>query len=122
MAGTKQPEHPDVLRVSFRDVEIEFVPLKAPEDTWGTHTVEADGISIALEESLEGLELTQTSLHETFHAIIHAYMPAGTTRNLKPGDECEEAYVDAIATGLVQVFRDNPDYLEYVYRSIKQES
>jgi len=106
--------------VSFRDVPFDFVSLKAPEDTWGTHVVGAAGIEISLEESLEGLELTQTSLHETFHSIIHAYMPAGTTRNLKPGEETEEAYVDAIATGLVQVLRDNPEYLDYVYDAIKE--
>lgn len=116
----KSHPHPDIVRVSFRDVPIDFVPLKAPERTWGTHVVGADGITISLEETLAGLELTQTSLHEVFHSILHAYMPAGTTSNLKPGEETEEAYVDAIATGLVQVLRDNPEYLDYVYHAIKE--
>ena len=112
--------HPESLLVSFRNVSYGFVPLKAPEDTWGCHVISATGIEVTLEESLEGLELVQTSLHETFHSIVHAYMPAGTTQNPKPGEETEEAYVDAIANGLVQVLRDNPDYLAFINYEIKE--
>jgi hypothetical protein len=52
----------------------------------------------------------ETLLHEISHVVWWVY-------NLKDEDD-EERTVHTMATGLTQVFRDNPKVLEYIKESL----
>jgi len=54
-------------------------------------------------------------LHETFHAILHS-------QGREYGGDTEETYVRALATGLLQSLRDNPDFARWLltYRQPKE--
>lgn len=51
-------------------------------------------------------QMADTVLHEVLHGIFH-------TSNIK-GRDGEERVVSALATGLIQVFRDNPKFLKWL--------
>lgn len=57
-----------------------------------------------------------TLLHETFHAIL---AQQGRTTF---GNEEEELYVRALATGLMGVLQDNPEFAEWLIEPIQPKT
>jgi hypothetical protein len=55
----------------------------------------------------ENHEIADTVLHELFHALIHIDGPRLSIKT-------EEAYVGCLASGLVQVLRDNPKLITWL--------
>lgn len=55
-------------------------------------------------------DLLDTFAHEVIHAIVRARCPGAMTESV------EEAVVQAIAPGLIQVLRENPDWLVWAVR------
>jgi hypothetical protein len=70
---------------------------------------DCDGLKIEIKPGqLLPLE-ADTVLHEVIHAIENSFQ-------LK----MNERQVYCMATGLIAVFKNNPDFLEYMYKAIKQ--
>jgi hypothetical protein len=65
--------------------------------------------SIKVRKSRPFLEV-DTLIHEIFHAIEY-----------KVGLEFNEHWVSRVATGLTQVFVDNPKLLEYIQQRLKED-
>lgn len=52
-----------------------------------------------------------TVVHELFHAILNC-------QGRENGGEVEETYVRALATGLVVAIEDNPEFAQWLCRSV----
>lgn len=52
-----------------------------------------------------------TILHEVFHAILNC-------QGREYGEEVEETYVRALATGLVVALQDNPEFAQWLCRPV----
>ena len=61
-----------------------------------------------LTEQMQGESL----MHETVHAIVHTYMA---------GNRLDEGQVESMAQGLFQVMRDNPQLVEFVQTTGKDD-
>jgi hypothetical protein len=57
-------------------------------------------------------DLLDTFGHEVLHAIIRTRCPRALT------DEVEETLVQALVPGIIQVLRDNPDWLAWAVRLV----
>jgi hypothetical protein len=56
---------------------------------------------------------TDTVLHEVLHAILHC-------QGREDGGKTEETYVRALATGLVGVLKDNPEFGQWLLSNINR--
>lgn len=95
---------PRQVRVIGRDVAIEYVselPKAVGEYDYSTQTVR-------ISENQPAVFEADTVLHELLHAIDDA-MQLGMS----------ERQVHCTATGIVALFRDNPDLLDYVYGALR---
>lgn len=61
------------------------------------------------------LELVNTIIHENLHAVGDYF------GMVFENEEMEEHYVKAFANGLTSLFVDNPEFLDWVYSSIKEQ-
>lgn len=62
---------------------------------------------IDIDEDGSPLEVADSVLHETLHGICY-------TMKLGFDEETEEKFVSAVATGLMGVFQDNPEYAQWI--------
>lgn len=89
---------PTSLRVAGRTL-----PVTLKKDLDGAAGRHYQGVSIAVLKGQPVLEEADTLIHEAFHAVLY-----GQGRDY--GGKTEELYVRALATGLVQLIRDNPEF------------
>jgi hypothetical protein len=59
------------------------------------------------------IDETDTVIHELFHAILYC-------QGREQGGEVEETYVRALATGLVVTLKDNPEFANWFFQSLKK--
>jgi plastocyanin len=106
---------PKVLKVGPYPYAIEFAPdwIKVGDDKkWGTcdhstHTIAVSNYSVMPnQEMLVGVVL---------HELLHAVWAVG---NL-PNRTKEETAVTVLETGLLQVFKDNPSFLDWIKKGLK---
>ncbi|MDR5812026.1 hypothetical protein QCE62_00290 [Caballeronia sp. LZ033] len=73
-----------------------------------------DTRTIHIGDDMSGFDEVDTVLHEIMHAIRF-------TQGRENGGEVEEDYVRSLATGLTNVFRDNPGLYRWVGRILKKD-
>jgi hypothetical protein len=102
---------PDSLRIGPFDVRIEKHEKLCDEDTWGTY----NGASLLMQfQSGQPSNpfAADTVLHEINHAIYRIFA-------LRDSDD-EERIVTVMATGMIQVLRDNPALLIWLKDTLEQ--
>lgn len=104
---TTVPPLPTPLRIGPYDVDVEDYAqrLASSENRWGAFNRETLIIKICTEDVSKWIVL-DTFIHEILHAVWWA-------NNIQNKDE-EERTVMIMATGLTQVFRDNPRLREWI--------
>ena len=93
---------PSVIPKSLR-VGGRRYPIRRKDDLEGAAGFCYRGDRIEILRGQPRLEEADTVIHEAFHAVLYQQgRPAGGIP--------EETYVHALATGLVQLIRDNPGF------------
>lgn len=102
MPRRQSHELPETIRVGYRTYHLGTHPAPSVDGgpVWG-YCDKARGIIVLHEEMPDKEVFKDTLLHEILHAIFSEY-------NLKD-DMHEEDTVHGVATGLTQVFLDNPE-------------
>ncbi len=105
---------PAVVRVGGMDIEIEDWNPKVAnaENKWGSfNTVE---LRFRIDTSGSPFRVIQTFLHEMLHMVWW-------NMGLRDKDK-EERIISALANGLLQVLRDNPDAIAFVAAKLAEGS
>lgn len=69
---------------------------------------------IKLNEQQSIRECASTLVHELLHAIVYVFSIKFKT------DQEEEKYVSALANGITTIFRDNPELLDWLKKSLME--
>lgn len=96
---------PGSLHVNGRTIRLIPKPAARLPDVYGQWH-EAGG-KIDYRTRLASIALRDTLLHELMHAIR-------STQGREYGGEVEEDYVRSLATGLIGVFDDNPEFAQWL--------
>lgn len=96
---------PPHLHVNGRTIRLRPLPAAKLPDAYGQW--HESGGKIDYRTRLTRIDLRDTILHELLHAIR-------STQGREYGGEIEEDYVRSLATGLVGVFDDNPEFAHWL--------
>lgn len=112
-------ELPNKVRVGFRDYQL--LPLSGEQDPGdeflGFHFGSQNIIMIDTEHTppWSNLEIACTVLHEILHAIV-------STAEAPIEEEKEEWLVSMFGNGLTQVFRDNPEVINWILQLCQKDT
>ena len=97
---------PKLVKVACFDIKVvEWEQHRAnAARRWGEFS--AGEMEIRIDTSTDKYQLLNTFLHEVNHAIYWAY-------GIHDKDE-EERIVEIMSTGIMQVYRDNPEVLSFI--------
>ena len=107
---------PKTLRIGPADYDVEYVEDGVvvegdPNPKMGLCHANGEVIKISVKYMASPVALVSVLTHEALHGIWH-------NQNLKPKAKEEEA-VQAIEVGLIQLFRDNPGFLDWIKKGLK---
>lgn len=105
---------PKSLRIGGREWRIRFRRLSSLGDAYGLTHYDKGLLDVA--SGLGSFDTRDTLLHEAMHAIL---AQQGRTTF---GNEDEELYVRALATGLMGVLQDNPDFAQWLIQPISKKA
>lgn len=101
--GAEQPPIPTLVRVLGKDITIDY----ASEDFPDAGQMQEDSLSILIKGGQLPIEEMDTLLHETIHGLDYI-LDLGLS----------EHQVRMLATGLIGLFQDNPEFAAFVTRLI----
>jgi Zn-dependent peptidase ImmA (M78 family) len=96
---------PDTFTLFGRKWALSLDP--SMKDVWGRCYRDRAAIGIHAEQT--PWEERDTVLHELGHAVLKA-------QGREYGGKAEEQYVQALATGFLHLFRDNPALVQYLFK------
>ena len=99
---------PPKIRVLGRDLPVVFVTNDEMPKAFGEYDYEMQVVRIRVGQQPH-FE-ADTVLHELIHAIDDVMLLGMTERQ-----------VHCTASGLIALFKDNPDFLDYLYHAIRSE-
>ena len=103
---------PKSIRVGYRDFAVEaWDPLAASGAACFGEFASMQGV-IRLRADLPPQELANTLLHELMHAMHF-------TGGIRGGEKSEEDTVVILANQLAQVWRDNPEFVQFMSEALK---
>lgn len=106
-------KRPTKIKVACFDISIEdFAPHEAAALNLFGRFVSTQ-LQIKIDSTIHKIKYVDTLLHELNHVIYWAY-------GMEDGDK-EERIVGTFATAWTQVFRDNPQLLEFIKTSLKAD-
>ena len=113
MDKSKQVKIPQSIKVGYRDYKLEKwkQTIANAGDAHGQFFAKEGVIGYTEEE--KGVSHANTILHELFHAIIYQW-------HIVLDDKMEEAVVNGLTNGLMTVFVDNPELMDYLKTKIKE--
>jgi hypothetical protein len=97
-----------------RDWSVRMLPRKKLGGSLGLTHFDRGAIDVATRQ--DPFDTRDTLLHETFHAIL------AQQGRVTHGSEEEEMYVRALATGLMGVLQDNPEFAKWLIQPIPKKS
>lgn len=108
---TIEPAIPSVIRVAAFDYRLQIVDEEdfGGDNLWGECNCAAR--LIRLSKRAVGIELYDTCVHEILHALYNA---TALKHGADDSHEYEERVVLTLASGLTQVFRDNPKLVAWL--------
>ena len=101
---------PEILKIGAYPISIHGQDREADAESYGSFSQRNQCINLSENMATEALRAT-TLLHEIFHAVWWE-------RNIKAKDG-EERIVDSLSSGFAQVWRDNPELVEYLRSALK---
>lgn len=104
---------PLTLKVNGRVIKLNPLPKSKMKDSFGLWHESKQRIDYRTR--MLPTELRDTILHELFHALRY-------TQGREYGDEVEEDYVRSLATGLIGVLQDNPEFAKWLISITTHES
>ena len=104
---------PKKIKVGYRDYKLEEwkQTVASANDAHGQFFAKEGIIGYTVEE--KGVSHANTILHEIIHAIIYQW-------NIDLGEKTEEHLVNGLTNGLIAVFVDNPNLMDYLKLKIKE--
>ena len=104
---------PDKIKVGYRDYKLEEwkQTVASANEAHGQFFSKEGVIGYTVEE--KGVSHANTILHELFHAIIYQW-------HIDLDEKMEEAVVNGLTNGLMTVFVDNPELMDYLKLKIKE--
>ena len=100
---SKNYNHPEKIRIAGQDFDIDHCEILAHQNRYGVFNSLEKTIKVDFEAKDQALD---TLLHEILHGVYWQY-------NIKPEDD-EERTVTTMATGLTQIFKDNPEFIDWI--------
>lgn len=100
------PQRPSRVRILGRSYSITYVP-PSPLSNAYLGLCDSNAHTITVEDFCAPMELADTVFHETLHGICSS-MRLGLDR------DTEEKVVSALATGILGVLQDNPEYARWL--------
>ncbi len=97
---------PSKIKVACFDVKVEEFNPGAPASRMLHGEFSSIEMMIRIDTSTDKIKVVDTLMHEICHAICWAY-------GIEDEDK-EERVVGTMATGLTQVYRDNPELLTFM--------
>lgn len=104
--AAKRQQRPALVKVLGRDYSISY-EAPSPLNNSFLGLCDNNRQAIYVEDYQTSVEEADTVLHEVLHAI--RYMA-----KVEIDPELEERMVAALATGLISIFHDNPDFAAWV--------
>ena len=106
----------EFIKIGYRNYKIDVWPdsFASTEDAEGEFFSKEGKIGIK-GSTIGSAHGANTVLHEILHGIIYQY---GLGEDLK--EVKEEKIVNTLANGLITVFVDNPELLDYLKNKIKE--
>jgi Zn-dependent peptidase ImmA (M78 family) len=96
---------PTRCKVNGRTITIKMQSRDKMPGAAGLFQTDKSLIWVAKGQELQ--EQQDTVVHELFHALLH-------TQGREYGEEQEELYVRALATGLIGLIQDNPELVQWL--------
>lgn len=93
-----------------RDITVSLLPLESLPDAYGQFDFAGH---IQVRNDMDAFDTKDTVLHEVFHAIRWG-------QGRLYGAKVEEDYIRSLATGLIGVLQDNPEFAKWLLSPIKQ--
>lgn len=106
---------PKVFKVSAFDYKVTLVDKIVDDDgseSWGQIVYEDYEISLQREQPSPSTA-ADTLLHELMHAVWH-----NTDLQGEVGPGLEERIVRNLSSGLIALFRDNPQFLKWMHKRL----
>lgn len=117
MVGKGRPRRKTPKRIKIGYSEFKLIPRS---NAWGKRNkafgdCAPDQAKIQFDSSQKKSELVNTIIHETLHGIVYMFdIEFRTSRD-------EERVIRKMANGLHTVFRDNPNFLQWIMQNSKIE-
>ena len=104
---------PTSIKIGYRDYKLEeWKQTVATANEAQGQFFQKEGI-IGYVADEKGVSHANTILHEVLHAIIYQW-------NIDLDEKMEETVVNGLTNGLITVFVDNPELLDYLKTKIKE--
>lgn len=101
----KRGKPPEALRINGRIFSVRYSPAAAMPDALGLCYFDKTLLEIRGDQSPH--ETRDTLLHELMHALRY-------TQGREYAGDVEEDFVRSLATGLMGVFQDNPEFAKWL--------
>lgn len=96
---------PSTIRIGGREWKFRRrLPKSMPDESGLCHYEKAQ---IDIRSGQSPIDERDTVLHEVMHAILYC-------QGREYGEEVEETYVRALATGLIATLQDNPQFAQWL--------
>ena len=104
---------PQSIKIGYRDYKLEKwkQTVASANEAHGQFFAKEGIIGYTDEE--KGVSHANTILHEILHAVVYQW-------NIELGEKEEETLVNSLTNGLVTVFVDNPELMDYLKIKIKE--
>lgn len=103
---------PHSLRIMGREFSVDYEDEL--EESWALGLCAATECEITIRDGQHPIEEADTVLHEALHALFYLL-------NFNLSSTTEEKIVRGTATGLIQIFLDNPDFLKYLVKVVNSQ-
>jgi len=105
---------PNKIKFGSKTILVKFIDEKEANKKKIYGEYHHKSKTIVLDKSLDHSETIDTTIHEIFHALLDFYYV-----DLKAKDE--EIACSVLASGLCNILHQNPELLEFLYKSLKKE-
>ena len=104
---------PQSIKIGYRDYKLEKWNLSVANANEAHGQFFAKEGIIGYTDEEKGVSHANTILHEILHAVVYQW-------KIELGEKEEETLVNSLTNGLVTVFVDNPDLMDYLKIKIKE--
>jgi Zn-dependent peptidase ImmA (M78 family) len=107
---------PSPIKIGYQDVAVKVTDTKSEKllhDSSGFY--DGDHSEIFIADRIDQREVVNTLIHESLHACFFTY----GMRNVITNKENEEYVCTTLSNALTQIFRDNPELIDWIKNNVK---